>query len=347
MPLFAAAIAAAVTVVAAIVPAIDLSGRPTAPRPEFPAPAGYLLPWAGGQIHAVTQGEETTLTHNVAAAYAFDFDLSYETVVAARSGTVALVRQDSNAGGCNAAFTSSGNFVVIDHGDGTSALYLHLAFDSVLVNAGDIVVQGQPIAVSGETGLTCSDDRAAPGAHLHFQVERTETNHYFTQSLPVAFDDVPSSQGVPQEGRAYMSGNYGRGRQQRIRLTPWRMPREFNPVARPADPGLLEAEHVAVPSQVEAPPSPAGAEAEGADTPQAADVTPEATYTPRPTRTPAPTSTPTQPAVTETPLPQPTATRTPTPEAVPPAPTDTPSPSPTVQATGGAGPAVATDTATP
>ena len=55
-----------------------LSAVPTLPSgialrkddgPQFPAPAGYLLPWAGGEIHAVNQGEETSFTHNGLAAH--------------------------------------------------------------------------------------------------------------------------------------------------------------------------------------------------------------------------------------------------------------------------------------
>ena len=137
-----------------------LSAVPTLPSgialrkddgPQFPAPAGYLLPWAGGEIHAVNQGEETSFTHNGLAAYAFDFDLDYDTVVAARGGRVQFVRDESNAGGCSAVYASASNYVVIDHGDGTSSLYLHLAYDSALVAVGQIVERGEPIAVSGET----------------------------------------------------------------------------------------------------------------------------------------------------------------------------------------------------
>ncbi len=314
--------AAAVTIVAAIVPAIDLS-IPGRAKPEYPAPPGYLLPWAGGEIHSVTQGEETTLTHNGTAAYAFDFDLNYETVIAARGGKVAYVRDDSNSGGCDAIFAGSGNYVVIDHGDGTSGLYLHLAYDSVLVKPGDIVHQGDPLAISGETGLTCGGggDDHAPGPHLHFQVERTEADRYFTQSLPIAFDDIPKNDGVPVEGESYMSGNYGRGQPQKIKLTPWRVPREFNPVARPENPILIEALPDQVPPPPEAPPS----ETPPTDAPVATaeGATPASTNTPRATRTPTVTVT-----GTATPIPSDTATPTPTATATattePPTATDTP-----------------------
>ena len=289
------------SIIAAIMPAIHIPASGGEP-PAFPSPPGYVLPWAGGEIHAVTQGEETAFTHNGLAAYAFDFDLSYETVVAARGGKVVMIRTDSNTGGCNRSFSASANYVVIDHGDGTSGLYLHLAYNAATVQVGQVVAQGEPIAISGETGLTCSDSDTGPGPHLHFQVERTDAIQYFTQSLPIAFDDLPRNAGVPQNGASYVSANYGRGKSQKIKLTPYRVPREFNPIAVPADPGIIEAVHVDAPPSSEAPtdtPVPAETAA-----PQLTQL-PTDTPTPKPTRTPTatPTSTPEPPTATATPVP--------------------------------------------
>jgi len=322
---FVSALAASITIIAAIVPPLGIPGLTTtrADGPPFPAPPGYLLPWAGGEIHAVTQSEETTFTHNGRAAYAFDFDLTTDTVVAARGGRVALIRMDSDAGGCSAAFSKSANYIVIDHGDGTSGLYLHLAKNGVFVRPGDIVWQGQIIGTSGDTGLTCSDHGRGSGLHLHFQVERTEPNHYFTQSLPIAFDDISDNDGVPREGRSYVSGNFGHGKPQRIKLTLHRHVRPFAPIARPVDPTLLEAEHVEVPpiiGDVDTPtPEPAS---EG--------VSPTPTETPEPTDTPRPTRTPSvTPSATGTPTAFATATPVPTDTLTPtatPSPTDTPVP---------------------
>ncbi|MDP9236342.1 MAG: peptidoglycan DD-metalloendopeptidase family protein [Chloroflexota bacterium] len=332
MPFFASFVAISASLLAAVVPAIDLPGQSAGSQPAFPAPPGYVLPWIGGELHSVTQGEETSLTHNGAAAYAFDFDLAYATVVAARSGKVTMVRQDSNVGGCGALFSSSANYVLVDHGDGTSGLYLHLAQDSVTVKVGDLVDQGQPLALSGETGLTCSDDNSGPGPHLHFQVERTEEHRYFTQSLPIAFDDVSKDDGVLQQDATYMSGNYGRGKPRKIKLTPHRTARVFNPVATPKIPDLLEADPAPVPASsatpvAQAAPAEPGATAETAEpksvAPAEARPTPEPTH--RPTRTPSPSDTP-ETAPSDTPVP-PRATDTP----VPPASTDTRTPAPTDQ----------------
>ncbi len=345
MPFLASFLVVSVSVLSAIVPAIQMPHFGS-DRPPFPAPPGYVLPWSGGELHTVTQGEETPFTHNGAAAYAFDFDVSYDTVVASRSGKVTMVRQDSNTGGCNASFSDAANYVVVDHGDGTSGLYLHLAQNSAVVKVGDLVEQGQPLAMSGETGLTCSDDGSGPGPHLHFQVERTEEGRYFTQSLPVAFDDVSKGAGVPQENQTYASGNYGRGKQQKIKLTPHRVPREFNPIATPAVPGLLEGDPkpVVTPPPADLSPAAAAPTDRGAPTdapasnapPADAPTAPDSTRTPRPTRTPTPEPSDTPlPAPSDTPVPQPSETPAPRPSdtPIPLPPSETPAGAPTATST--------------
>lgn len=56
---------------------------------------------------------------------------------------------------------SYGLYVVIDHGNGFSSLYAH--FEAIGVAAGQVVAQGQPLGIGGETG-------AATGVHLHFEL---------------------------------------------------------------------------------------------------------------------------------------------------------------------------------
>jgi murein DD-endopeptidase MepM/ murein hydrolase activator NlpD len=321
------AVLTAVAFIAASIPSINLPGGRNPDDDLYPAPPGYLLPWEGGRIHTVTQGEETTFTHNGLAAYGFDFDLSYDTIVAARSGKVALAYDSSNIGGCDPSFNVASNYVVIDHGDGTSALYLHLAFDSIQVEAGDVIAQGEPIAISGDTGVTCSDD-GGPAPHLHFQVQRSEEGKYFTQSLPVAFDDISDNEGVPVEGQSYVSGNFGPGKPQKIKLTPHRAVRPFDPKAVPEDPLVTEVK----PQPTETPVGPGDAGATDGAAP--GDVAPsggESTgETPTPTETETPTATPTH---TYTPTPLPIPSDTPPPPAATATPSDTPSPTPSDTAT--------------
>ena len=56
-----------------------------------------------------------------------------------------------------------GNYVQIDHGDGTSSGYGHIASGGILVGYGQSVVAGQEIARVGSTG-------ASTGCHLHFMI---------------------------------------------------------------------------------------------------------------------------------------------------------------------------------
>jgi murein DD-endopeptidase MepM/ murein hydrolase activator NlpD len=199
-------------------------------------PAGYLLPWPGGQAYRVLQGpyESDALggctsgcgSHQDADGRdAWDFDLPEGTpVLAARSGTVGLVagswRPDHCGGLAPTADAPPGylfsesmgnqaNLVRIDHGDGTSALYLHL--NSVepdvaeKAKTGGAVARGERLGRSGRTGLT----GCLP--HLHFQVEQTVRADWYTTSLPIAFGDpdvlAQNVNGVPGEGGSYASGN--------------------------------------------------------------------------------------------------------------------------------------------
>jgi murein DD-endopeptidase MepM/ murein hydrolase activator NlpD len=324
VPYLAAVAGFVVTLVLSVTPAIHIPGG-SGSDPVYPAPPGYVLPWAGGEIHGATQGEDTSFTHNGLAAYAIDFDLSYDTVVAARSGKVAMTKEDSNQGGCSAFYASSTNYVLIDHGDGTAALYMHLAYDSVQVEVGAEVRRGEALAVSGETGVTCSGETGLdPGAHLHFQVGPYEPGKYFTQSQPIAFDDIPTDGGVAVEGKSYVSGNYAPGKPQKIKLTPYRVSREFNPQAVPLHPEIVPAEN---PTQTPA------SEATATETPSPTHTPIPAaeSYTEIPTETPTETPTPEPEVVVPTPeAPPPSATATdvvvptPMPPTSTPLPTDTP-----------------------
>ena len=86
-------------------------------------------------------------------------------VIAASKGFVLYVNNtcDNNGYYRNRCGGTYGNYVVIEHAGGVYTTYAHLAPDSITVNVGDTVNQGQVIAMMGNSG-------SSTGMHLHFQV---------------------------------------------------------------------------------------------------------------------------------------------------------------------------------
>jgi len=174
-------------------------------QPVFPAPPGYRLPWAPGLSRAVAQAPGEGPTHQ--SLHAWDFDLGYELVLAARGGRVSMVRASERMGGCDSAFGGHANYILIDHGDGTSALYLHIDYQGALVQEGALVAQGDAIAYSGSSGLSCGDGGWA-GPHLHFQVQRAVPGKSWSETIPITFDELKG--GTLLTGRSYLSANLPR-----------------------------------------------------------------------------------------------------------------------------------------
>lgn len=175
-------------------------------QPVFPAPAGYRLPWAPGLGHAVAQAPGEEPTHQ--SLYAWDFDLQYELVLAARGGRVSMVRDGERVGGCDSALGGHANYILIDHGDGTSALYLHIDYQGALVQEGTLVAQGDAIGYSGSSGLSCGDGGWA-GPHLHFQVQHTVSGESWSETIRITFDELKG--GTLLTGRSYVSANLPQG----------------------------------------------------------------------------------------------------------------------------------------
>ena len=78
---------------------------------------------------------------------------------ASASGTVIYVRTGAGYG----RNWGYGNYLIVDHGGGFSALYAHCT--SIPVSVGDTVTKGQTIAYVGTTGWST-------GYHLHFEIRR-------------------------------------------------------------------------------------------------------------------------------------------------------------------------------
>jgi murein DD-endopeptidase MepM/ murein hydrolase activator NlpD len=122
----------------------------------------YWLPFQKGHSYLFVQGANSRYSHKGELSYDFKMKKGSE-VCAARSGVVKDSRGDSNKGGLHPHNISEGNFVIVQHDDGSEAWYWHLEQNGALVKKGDSVVKGQVIGLSGNTGYT-----AFP--HLHFQV---------------------------------------------------------------------------------------------------------------------------------------------------------------------------------
>ena len=75
------------------------------------------------------------------------------------------------------------NRILIRHEDGSLAWYAHLQKDSVVVEAGELVDAGRPIARCGNTGNTGN----LP--HLHFEVFGSSA-YYYPDAIPIAFRNV-------------------------------------------------------------------------------------------------------------------------------------------------------------
>lgn len=137
----------------------------------------YALPFPEGKKYRVIQGYFSRFTHKERAA--LDFNLKRgDTIAAVREGVVVRVKKDGKKGGLKKKYRPDGNNIVIQHPDGSRAGYWHLQYNGALVNTGDSVMKGQPIAISGKTGY-------AFVPHLHFLVWRFENNKW--QQVPTRF----------------------------------------------------------------------------------------------------------------------------------------------------------------
>ena len=133
----------------------------------------YSLPFANNKKVFLIQGYFSKMSHK--GEYALDFKVRKKTkVCAARDGIVIASRGDSNKGGLKPENLSDGNYVSMQHADGSVAHYWHLKKDGALVNVGDTIKKGQLIGLSGNTGYS-----AFP--HLHFEVIGYDTKGNYHQ----------------------------------------------------------------------------------------------------------------------------------------------------------------------
>ena len=138
----------------------------------------YTLPFEHKKKVFLIQAYESMFSHK--GERALDFKVKNGTkVCAARGGVVTAVCKDSDKGGLKPDNLSDGNYILIQHADGTIANYWHFKKEGVLINVGDTVKTGQLIGLSGNTGYS-----AFP--HLHFEVQGYDASGNYVQ-LPTRF----------------------------------------------------------------------------------------------------------------------------------------------------------------
>lgn len=138
--------------------------------PVAPSEAGYGTPLPGK-----TKGNITTGFYGYSGHGGVDFACSAGTPVqAVKAGEVVTSKALRRADG---SYRSYGEYIVIDHHDGTMTLYAHMLANSRAVSVGAWVSQGQQIGQVGSTGNST-------GNHLHFEVRINGERVNPTQYLP-------------------------------------------------------------------------------------------------------------------------------------------------------------------
>ena len=123
-----------------------------------PSEAGYIFPVQGLNIYNINRRYYPSYPGHTGVD--ININVKGRNVIAAKAGTVvtstALRRSDGS-------YRSYGEYVVIDHHDGTMTLYAHMSPNSRTVSKGEYVAQGQVLGIVGTTGNST-------GLHLHFEV---------------------------------------------------------------------------------------------------------------------------------------------------------------------------------
>lgn len=135
---------------------------------RFKRPVKDNIQTNGSYLYGEPRYGNTALAH-----LGIDIAARYDTVFAAAPGVITFVGYNPNdtVGGYEPG--GGGNYITQRATwDGKNVYMLHMHLQKPLVTSGTTVVQGQPIAISGNTGNST-------GAHLHFEI-RMNTATYAT-----------------------------------------------------------------------------------------------------------------------------------------------------------------------
>lgn len=163
------------------------------PLKKYDSLYNYGLPFLKGKRYKILQGQNTNFTHKgFKSRYAIDFKMNVgQTVCAMKDGVVVAIKEDSNKGGRNKKYLNDANYVMLYHKDGLFTQYVHLKKDGVIVKKGDSISRGQPIAYSGNTGMSTEP-------HLHFGVFKATPKGF--SSIAYILDSIPT--------KKYKKGKY-------------------------------------------------------------------------------------------------------------------------------------------
>lgn len=133
-----------------------IASKDTTKYNVVPSASGYIYPIPGTNRSSINWGYPFGNGHT-----GIDFSgHSGKSIVAVKAGTVVTSTALMNS---NGSYRSYGEYVVINHHDGTMTLYAHGQPNSRTVSVGQQVSQGETIMRVGTTGNST-------GYHLHFEV---------------------------------------------------------------------------------------------------------------------------------------------------------------------------------
>ena len=183
-------------------------------KDNYVCKADYILPFKG-KWTVYNGGVDKETSHwwgNLSMRYAYDFIVTDDRphtcvgdnksvhsylaygvdIIAPADGVVVKVskrhknsRVDGKKGYSD-TWTLAGNVIVIKHADREYSLIAHLAPNSINVNVGDSVKQGQVIAKCGHTGNSLEP-------HIHFQLQSGK-GLFTSVGLPIAFSNISAEQ---------------------------------------------------------------------------------------------------------------------------------------------------------